>query len=93
MKITEPAMDVGIALAVVSSFKNRAIDEHTLCFGEVGLSGEVRAVNMVEGRVKEAKKLGFTTCILPAANLEAAKKVEGIRLVGVKSVQDAIDLI
>lgn len=93
MKITEPAMDLGIALAVVSSFKNRAIDEHTLCFGEVGLSGEVRAVNMVEGRVKEAKKLGFTTCILPAANLEAAKKVEGIRLVGVKSVQDAIDLI
>lgn len=93
MKITEPAMDLGIALAVVSSFKNCAIDEHTLCFGEVGLSGEVRAVNMVEGRVKEAKKLGFTTCILPAANLEAAKKVEGIRLVGVKSVQDAIDLI
>lgn len=93
MKITEPAMDLGIALAVVSSFKNRAIDEHTLCFGEVGLSGEVRAVSMVEGRVKEAKKLGFTTCILPAANLETAKKVDGIRLVGVKSVQDAIDLI
>lgn len=93
MKITEPAMDLGIALAVVSSFKNRAIDEYTLCFGEVGLSGEVRAVSMVEGRVKEAKKLGFTTCILPAANLETAKKVDGIRLVGVKSVQDAIDLI
>lgn len=93
MKITEPAMDLGIALAVVSSFKNRAIDEHMLCFGEIGLSGEVRAVSMVEGRVKEAKKLGFTTCILPAANLETAKKVDGIRLLGVRSIRDAMDLI
>ncbi len=93
MRITEPAMDLGIVLAVVSSFKNRAIDEHTLCFGEVGLSGEVRAVSMAEGRIKEAKKLGFTTCILPAANLVKMKKIEGIELLGVSNVQEAIELI
>ena len=93
MKITEPAMDLGIVLAVVSSFKNRAIDEHTLCFGEVGLSGEVRAVSMAEGRIKEARKLGFTTCILPAANLSKMKKIEGIKLLGVNNVREAIDLI
>ncbi|MDO4513656.1 MAG: DNA repair protein RadA [Lachnospiraceae bacterium] len=93
MRITEPAMDLGIVLAVVSSFKNRAIDEHTLCFGEVGLSGEVRAVSMAEGRIKEARKLGFTTCILPAANLVKMKKIEGIELLGVSNVQEAIELI
>jgi len=93
MRITEPAMDLGIVLALVSSFKNRPIDEHTVCFGEVGLSGEVRAVSMVEGRVKEACKLGFTTCILPEANLESGKRVEGMRFLSVRSVRDAIDCI
>lgn len=98
MKITEPAIDLGIAMAVVSSFKNRPIDEKTIVFGEIGLSGEVRAVNMVEQRIMEAKKLGFTTCILPAVCLEQltdSKKLmaEGVKLIGVKSVQDAIELI
>ena len=93
MRINEPALDLGIAMAVVSSFKNRAIDEHTIAFGEVGLSGEVRAVSMAEQRVQEAKKLGFTTCILPAANKDVLKKVSGIKVIGVKSVADAVDLI
>lgn len=98
MKITEPAIDLGIAMAVVSSFKNRPIEEKTIVFGEIGLSGEVRAVNMAEQRIMEAKKLGFTTCVLPAVCLEQLndkKKIaeEGMRLIGVKSVQDAIDLI
>lgn len=93
MRITEPALDLGIAMAVASSFKNRAIDERTVVFGEIGLSGEVRAVSMAEQRVQEARKLGFTTCVLPAANAESLKKVEGIRLIGVKSVQDAMEYI
>lgn len=98
MRIQEPAIDLGIAMAVVSSFKNRPIDEKTIAFGEIGLSGEVRAVSMAEQRILEAKKLGFTTCILPAVCLEQLndkKRIEkeGIRLIGVKSVQDAIDLI
>jgi len=93
MKISEPALDLGIAMAVVSSFKNRAIDEHLIAFGEVGLSGEVRAVSMAKQRVLEAKKLGFTTCILPAANKEKLDEISGIRVIGVRSVADAMDYI
>ena len=93
IKITEPAIDLGIVLAVVSSFKNRAVDDRMLVFGEVGLSGEVRAVSMAEQRVQEAKKLGFTTCVLPAVCTGGLKNIEGIKIIGVKSVQDAIDLL
>ncbi len=93
MKIQEPAVDLGIAMAVVSSFKNRAIDEKLVAFGEMGLSGEVRGVSMAQKRVQEAKKLGFTTCVLPKVNADALKEIEGIRIVGVSGVQDAIDMI
>lgn len=93
MRISEPALDLGMVMAIVSSFKNRALDEKMMVFGEVGLSGEVRAVNMAEQRVQEACKLGFTTVVMPkvcACNLQEHK---GIRIIGVNSVQDAIDLI
>ena len=93
MRIVEPAIDLGIAMAVVSSFKNRAIDDRTIAFGEIGLSGEVRGVSMVEQRVAEAAKLGFTTCIVPEVNRGQVKHVEGIRLIGVRTVRDAVDLI
>ncbi len=93
MKLTEPAMDLGMVMAIVSSFRNKPIDEKTVVFGEVGLSGEVRAVSMAEKRVQEAKKLGFTLCILPAANAEALQGTAGIRIVGVSSVQDAIAFV
>lgn len=93
MKIQEPAVDLGMVMAIVSSFKNRPVDEKMAVFGEVGLSGEVRAVSMAEKRVQEAKKLGFTTCVLPAANADTLKEIKGICIVGVMSVQDAIALI
>lgn len=93
MKLSEPAIDLGIALAIVSSFKNRAIDEKLIAFGEIGLSGEVRAVSMAETRVQEAQKLGFTICIVPESSLPSLKKVKGMKLIGVKSVQEAIDFI
>lgn len=93
LRITEPSLDLGIVLAIASSFRNRPVDEHTVAFGEVGLSGEVRSVSMAEQRVKEARKLGFTTCIVPYANLAAVQKMEGITIRGVKSVADAIDFI
>lgn len=92
MKITEPAIDLGIVMAIVSSFKNRAIDEKTICFGEVGLSGEVRAVNMAEQRVMEAKKLGFETVIMPKVCMEGMK-IDGIKLVGISGIGEAIDII
>ena len=91
--MNEPAIDLGIVLAIVSSYKERPIDEKTICFGEVGLSGEVRAVSMAEQRVLEAKKLGFTTCILPQVSRESMRPVEGIRLVGVRTVKDAMDYL
>lgn len=93
MRIVEPAIDLGIAMAVVSSFKNRAIDAGTIAFGEIGLSGEVRGVSMVEQRAAEAAKLGFTTCIVPEVNISHMKRVEGIRIIGVRTVRDAVDLI
>ena len=91
MKISEPAVDLGIAMAIVSSFKNRAVNEDMVVFGEVGLSGEVRAVSMAQKRVQEAKKLGFSTCILPKANADSVKDIEGIKIIGVSNVAEAID--
>ncbi len=93
IRMNEPAIDLGIVLAIVSSYKERPIDEKTICFGEVGLSGEVRAVSMAEQRVLEAKKLGFTTCILPQVSRESMRPVKGIRLVGVRTVKDAMDYL
>lgn len=93
MRIMEPAIDLGVSMAVVSSFKNRVIDDKTIAFGEIGLSGEVRGVSMAAQRVSEAAKLGFTTCILPEVNLRQVKAEEGMKLIGVRSVRDAIDLI
>lgn len=93
MKIQEPAIDLGVAMAIVSSFKNRPVDEAVVVFGEVGLSGEVRAVSMAEQRVQEAKKLGFSTCILPRANADVLKGKHEIEIIGVSNVQEAIGLI
>ena len=93
IRMNEPAIDLGIVLAIVSSFKNRPIDEKTICFGEVGLSGEVRAVSMPSQRVAEAKKLGFTTCILPRVCMDGLQSTDGIRLVSVSNVREAIDII
>ena len=67
--------------------------ERTICFGEVGLSGEVRGVNLVEQRVLEAKKLGFTTCILPQVSKDNLQSIEGIKLIGVRNVMEALQAI
>jgi DNA repair protein RadA/Sms len=93
MKISEPAIDLGLIMAIVSSFKNRAIDERMIVFGEVGLSGEVRAVSMAQQRVQEAKKLGYETVVMPRVNLEGMDRTDGIRIIGVGGIGEAIDLI
>ncbi len=93
MRITEPAIDLGIVLALVSSFRNRAVGEDVMAFGEVGLSGEVRAVSQMQTRVSEAKKLGFKTCIVPASCKDSLQDVKGVNLIYVSSVTDAIDSI
>ncbi len=93
IRMNEPAVDLGIVLAVISSYKDRPIDEKTIVFGEVGLSGEVRAVSMAEQRVQEAKKLGFETVILPKVSMNGLKNVSGIRLLGAATVADAVRYI
>lgn len=93
IKMTEPAVDLGILLAVASSQKDIVIDEKTVVFGEVGLSGEVRSVSMAQQRVQEAKKLGFQRVILPAGCMRSVSKITGIELIPVSTVRDAIHLI
>ena len=93
IKINEPAVDLGIVMAIVSSYKNRPLDERTIVFGEVGLSGEVRAVSMPEQRVQEAKKLGFDTVILPEACRQSVNQVTGVKLIYVSGIREAISAI
>ncbi|WP_026488218.1 DNA repair protein RadA [Butyrivibrio sp. XBB1001] len=94
MKVAEPSLDLGICLAIISSFKNRPISDDVVAFGEVGLSGEVRSVNMAESRVSEALKLGFKTVIVPKALESKLKKsFEGIEIIGVSSVSDAMKYV
>lgn len=93
LKLSEPALDLSLVLSLVSSLKNRPIPQGTVVFGEVGLAGEVRAVSMPQVRIKEAKKLGFSLCILPAVSLAKLPPMEGIRLAGVKNIQEAVNFI
>lgn len=93
IRMNEPALDLGIVLAIASSMKDQPIDEKTIAFGEVGLSGEVRSVSMPQQRVKEAQKLGFTSVILPEVCRKQALQVQGIELIGVKNVREAIQAI
>ncbi len=93
VRMNEPALDLAIVLALVSSLKDKPVNPKCIIFGEVGLSGEVRAVSMAEQRVNEAVKLGFEACILPKVCLEKLKRTEGIRLYGVSNVREAIQLI
>lgn len=95
MRIGEPAMDLGIVMAIASSYKNRALDSETIVFGEVGLTGEVRGVSQAETRIREAKKMGFTRCIMPRSNVEGIIEPEklGIRLVGISNVAEALQCI
>ncbi|MDO5136704.1 MAG: DNA repair protein RadA [Eubacteriales bacterium] len=93
VKMTEPAIDLGICLAIASSMKDVVISDRVMVFGEVGLSGEVRAVSMAAQRVAEAKKLGFQTVILPGVCRPSLEKTKGIDLVFVDGIRDAISYI
>ncbi|MCD7982336.1 MAG: DNA repair protein RadA [Clostridiales bacterium] len=93
VRMNEPAIDLGIVLAVVSSFREVPISDKTICFGEVGLSGEVRAVSMALQRVQEAAKLGFERCILPKVCMTENMKCTGMEMIGVSNVREAIAYI
>ena len=89
MKITEPSLDLAIVLALLSSYRNRPLPPRTVAFGEVGLTGEIRAVNMMQARIAEAEKMGYRTVIVPKRKkAEGEKKTEGIQVIEVATVQD-----
>lgn len=96
MRIHEPASDLGIILALLTSYRNQSLDDETICFGEVGLAGEVRAVNMAEQRVLEAAKLGFKRCILPKVNCRqlalTKEQTRGLELVGIESIHELLEV-
>ena len=93
LKINEPAIDLGIIAATVSSFKNLPIDTKTVVLGEVGLTGEIRSVNLIEKRLKEAEKLGFKKCIIPETNKKLLKENYKLDIIGVKNLNEAIRAI
>ena len=93
IRLREPAADLGIVLALISSARDIVISDRTIAFGEVGLSGAVRSVSMAKQRVLEAGRLGFDTVIMPQAQCKAVGKVEGIRICGVRSVRDVLSFI
>lgn len=93
IRINEPAIDLAIAMAIYSSEKDIPIDAKTIIFGEIGLSGEVRSVSMAEQRVNEAKKLGFEKVIIPTSNLSSVTNINGIKVVGVANVKEAVDAL
>jgi len=93
VRLDEPAIDLGVMAALASSHLNRPVDERTILFGEVGLAGEVRAVSRPELRVKEAARLGFNRCLLPAGNLKNLDEPKGIKLIGVRSAAEALDYL
>ena len=90
IKIVEPAVDLGVILACSSSYKNVSIPKDVVAIGEVGLTGEVRAVNMIEKRIKEAEKLGFKKCIIPESNKKLLKDEYKLDIIGVKNINEAI---
>ena len=92
IRMTEPALDLGITMAIASSYQDVVIPEQLVAFGEVGLSGEVRAVSQVENRVMEAKRLGFETVVLPKANMKSCRNIQGIKMIPVGTVREAISI-
>ncbi len=96
IKIDEPACDLALIIAIASSFRNRIVDPDCVFIGEVGLTGEVRAVSHIDKRVMEAKRIGFKTCIIPSGNkkmIKQMKELEGIQIKAVENVKDALDLL
>jgi DNA repair protein RadA/Sms len=93
LRIDEPAIDLGIVAAVVSSFRDQVLDAHTLFLGEVGLGGEIRPVTQVDIRTREAMKLGFKRCVLPEGNLIKWPGVPGLEVIGVREIGDVLDQV
>jgi len=93
IKVDEPAVDMAIVSSIASSFLDKPIEEDTIVLGEVGLTGEVRAIGQIDARVSEAKKLGFKKCLVPRGNLKRMVKSKGIELIGVRTISEAVETL
>lgn len=93
LKLDEPAVDLAVAMALVSSLKDEIIDEHSIAFGEIGLAGEIRSVNHTQARINEATRLGFTKIIIPYHNMKGIKSPENVKVIGVKNIRQAFEAI
>jgi DNA repair protein RadA/Sms len=93
LKVDEPAADLGIVSAMISSHLDRPVIQDMVIFGEVGLAGEIRGVSQPELRINEAKKLGFKRCLLSKSNMDVCKSISGIELVGLDSVRDLMEVV
>ncbi len=93
LKVDEPAADLGIISAMMSSFLDRPVDRGLVMFGEVGLAGEIRGVSQPDLRIREAKKLGFSRCLLSRSNLEGSKPPKGMALTGIESIQELREVL
>ena len=90
IRVDEPAVDLGIALAIASNFKNIALPKDLVAIGEIGLTGEIRSVNSIEKRVKEAEKMGFKTCVVPESGRKQIKYSGNINIIGVREIREAL---
>ena len=93
VKVIEPAVDLAIVSAIASSFLDKPIANGTIVLGEVGLTGEVRAIAQVDTRVAEAGKMGFNRCVVPEGNFKRIRGIDGIKMAGIKSVSEAVDML
>jgi DNA repair protein RadA/Sms len=93
VKVIEPAVDLAIVSAIASSFLDKPVPDGTVVTGEVGLTGEVRAVGQVDTRIAEAKKMGFRRCLVPSSNLKRIPDIDGVEVAGIKTVSDAVDTL
>lgn len=90
VSVQEPALDLAVAIAIASSHKNKPVDDTTLIFGEIGLTGEIRGVSNPDRRINEAIKLGFKIIVMPKTNLNQKIKIDGITIIGVNTLQEAL---
>ena len=92
LRVDEPAIDLSIAMALISSMKDTPVDEHAVVFGEIGLAGEIRAVSQAQMRINEAVRLGFTRIVMPFHNLKGVSCDEA-ELIGVKNIREAFEAV
>jgi DNA repair protein RadA/Sms len=93
IKAAEPSLDAAVVVAIASSYRNVAVPHDTIVFGEIGLTGEMRAVSMAEKRIAEAAKLGFKNCVVPKANMKEASRIKGINIIYAESVKELLDKV